>query len=402
LTKGAAMARILFAWELGAGLGHLAQIAPLAEELTLRGHTVFAALRDLSRAMLVFKPGTAFFLQAPHRVRYTPATAIESPRTFPHILYNNGFGEPAELATMTEAWTHLFRIAAPDAIVFDHSPSALLAARSVPVKKVLLGSGFCSPLDTYPMPDLWPSSSSNSGQLFAAEDRVLSSINDLLLFWKLGKLDRVSQLYAQVDANILTTYPELDHYPGRKNGTYYGDYSAISGRQPRWPPAKGKRIFAYLKRSAGLNRLLGWLSTSGHSVIVFGDAIPMEMVRPCATSTLVFETEPLDMKLIAKECDLAVLNGTHATTVALLKEGKPALHLPLVLEQWIMAKLITHLGAGIDAPADKPDFAIERLRALIDADPQMAGAKAFAAKYAGEQRESQVRRICDTLEVILS
>ena len=44
------MGNILFTWELGGGLGHLMQIQPLAKAMGERGHKVFAALTDLSRA----------------------------------------------------------------------------------------------------------------------------------------------------------------------------------------------------------------------------------------------------------------------------------------------------------------------------------------------------------------
>src|SRR6266850_2723462 len=118
------MATFLFAWELGEGLGHLAQIAPLAKELTRRGHKVFAALRDLSRATRVFEPQTASFLQAPHRTRYSATYCIEPPRTFPHILFNNGFGDVAGLSTMVQAWLYLYQVVQPHVVIFDHSPTA--------------------------------------------------------------------------------------------------------------------------------------------------------------------------------------------------------------------------------------------------------------------------------------
>ena len=37
---------MLIAWELGAGLGHLMQILPLAEDLACEGYRVFIALRE--------------------------------------------------------------------------------------------------------------------------------------------------------------------------------------------------------------------------------------------------------------------------------------------------------------------------------------------------------------------
>ena len=43
------MARVLVAWELGAGYGHIERIAPVAGRLRARGHTLAYAFRDLVR-----------------------------------------------------------------------------------------------------------------------------------------------------------------------------------------------------------------------------------------------------------------------------------------------------------------------------------------------------------------
>jgi len=43
-----------------------------------------------------------------------------------------------------------------------------------------------------------------------------------------------------------------------------------------------------------------------------------------------FEQRPLDLKRVASECDLAVLNGNHGTTIAMLLEASvgSVAHLP--------------------------------------------------------------------------
>ncbi len=74
------MATILFAWELGGGMGHLTNIAPLARHLAQQGHEVAVALRDLSRAAIVFPGDDVQILQAPTKVRID-SRHIESPPT---------------------------------------------------------------------------------------------------------------------------------------------------------------------------------------------------------------------------------------------------------------------------------------------------------------------------------
>ncbi len=74
------MKTILIAWELGGGLGHLLQLAPVVKGLAQRGHRVVLALKDLSRARAVFPEGVQL-LQAPVKTR-TEANAIQAPMTF--------------------------------------------------------------------------------------------------------------------------------------------------------------------------------------------------------------------------------------------------------------------------------------------------------------------------------
>lgn len=48
------MSRILFAWELGGGYGHLGPFRPIAEALLAQGHELTLAVRDVERAHAVF------------------------------------------------------------------------------------------------------------------------------------------------------------------------------------------------------------------------------------------------------------------------------------------------------------------------------------------------------------
>lgn len=91
------MATILMAWELGAGLGHIAPLKLLAEELLRRGNRVALALRNLARAQLVFGNLPVECFQAPHDVRQSEGAAA-SPGAYVHLLANIGFNDPASLA----------------------------------------------------------------------------------------------------------------------------------------------------------------------------------------------------------------------------------------------------------------------------------------------------------------
>jgi hypothetical protein len=217
----ASAATVVFCWELGGGLGHLMQMLPLAQDLAKAGHRVYVALRDLDRAGALYASAGVSFLQAP--VWLSGAAQFARPATFAQMLANCGFGSNAALFARACAWRNLMKMVAPDLVVFDHAPSALLASRGLPdpPRRALIGSGFCSPPDDGgegPWAIVRPEEAAAIGSERLREDdaAVLARCNWVLGKWGSPPLQRLGQLYSEVDENFLTTFPELDHFPGRR------------------------------------------------------------------------------------------------------------------------------------------------------------------------------------------
>jgi hypothetical protein len=215
------MANVLLAWEMGGGLGHLMQLFPLAQYLVEKGHTVWAALKDLSRAREVFGRLNIRFVQAPI-MRSRRADEGSKAMTFAHILQSAGWADARELAGLAEAWRNLLTLAKVDLVIFDHSPTALLAARGLPMKKVLIGSGFFIPPDQSPLPNLRFWAPVDAEALKRDEGHVLGTANEVIQSWGVAPLSRLAQLYAEVDERLLTTFADVDHYRERKGERYWG------------------------------------------------------------------------------------------------------------------------------------------------------------------------------------
>jgi UDP:flavonoid glycosyltransferase YjiC (YdhE family) len=400
------MATILMTWELGGGLGHLMQLLPLARGLVARGHTVVAALRDLSKVENVFGPGPVRYLQAPIKMG-TARRVIRPPVTFAHLLHNCGFAELPELRTLTSAWRNLIAMSRPDLILFDHSPAALLASRAfgTNVRRVVIGSGFCIPPDV-PSPPfvLRPWLNADPASLAADEKTLLDRVNHLLGEWRRLQIERVAQIYSEVDDTFLLTFRELEHFPERQGAVYRGAWTEGRGKPPQWPAAEGrKRIYAYLKDFPSLPLLLQALRQSGHAVIVYADGVSAEL-RKCYTSdTLRFEMSPLHLGQAAKECDLAILNSGHGTTAAMLLAGKPALLIPIYLEQGLLAKAAErNTGAALEASHKDGEQVVQRLEKMLGSDDYADAAHRFAARYADFDPVEQNERMVDRMEQLIA
>jgi len=391
---------ILLTWELGGGFGHLGNLLPVAKRLRERGHRIFAALRDLSRARTFFGDLEVEYLQAPVKTR-PPCEPIEPIRTFAHILHDSGFGHADELRTMVGAWRHVLEYVQPDLVLFEHSPTAMLAARTVQVRTAVMGIGFCNPPDVYPLPDLRPWLPTDTEGLRRDENRVLDAANRVLELFGAEPLVQISHLYRDCDANFLLTFKEMDPYPSRGDVEYWGIWPTEGGARPTWPDVPGQRVFAYLKPFPALHELLSSVNRLACPTVAYIDGWPKAHRDRFQSATLRFATERLDLRQVADECDLAIFNGTHHTTVSMLLAGRPILQMPLYLEQIPNGLAVDRLGAGLCAAPDEPGQIAERLNTLLSSRHYAEGAQRFAARYAEFDPREQIDRLIARIQPLL-
>jgi UDP:flavonoid glycosyltransferase YjiC (YdhE family) len=376
--------------------------APLANALAKRGHRVFASLRDPGAAVGVFDPAVSV-LPAPFRTdRTTPPSFTVS---FANILHDDAFGDERALCGLAVAWRNLFRLAQPDLVLFDYSPTALLASRGFSFRRIVLGPGFNVPPDRCPFPSLRQGDPSQEVALRVLEATLLQRCNGLLQSWDLPPLDRLGQLFSDVDDTFLLTFPELDCY--REHRPPQMRYSGPvlgpgGGKAPRWPAGNAPRIYAYLRQFPAIDELMRHLRDRGLPSIIYVPVGPLRerLSREFASQCLCFENEPLDLRQVSEECSVAITHGGHGTAAALLLGGVPALHLPLHPEMGLNGRAVRMLGAGLDGPNDDPELMIEKLDQLLTSRKRYAAAADRFARahgdYApGAELESMLGRIHD-------
>jgi hypothetical protein len=392
------LANILLVWELGAGRGHLTPLRQLAERLIVRGHRVSIASRDVPAAGEIFTGLPAQLFAAPYLAALAPYT-ISPVRSFVDILYNIGFGSQNDLSALMAAWISIYEAVRPDVIVFDHSPTALAAAHVAPARRVLMGIGFGCPPPGKEIEDLrrWlPKPGRSSG----SQTCVLENLNAVRRLYSLPPLASVGGLFSEVDANALATFPELDHFGPRPNGQYVGVFPESKGVAPQWPAGGTLRAFGYLKPHDLLDGVVAELTRRRISTVLFtGSSDPKHLAR-WSTECVSVSPIPLDVETALHQADVAILNGTHGTTASTLLAGRPSIHAPLVLEQWLVAHRVTDLHAGVILERGGRNFS-EVLDDALSGGPATAAA-AFAEARKGFDREASVSQAVATVESVAS
>ena len=398
------MPNVLFAWESGGGLGHLLQMRPLAEALVRRGHRVHIALRHLSAAAAdVLGNSGVRFRQAPFKSGGPrPGTKTQN---FADVLVDTGWADAKELFILAYGWRGLMEDVRPELLVFDHASTALLASRGLPfpVRRVVIGSGFCVPPDLSPLPPLVSDPVADPERMRQREQRVLARANHVLHHWGRPLLERLGQLFSQVDGSFLTTFEELEQCPSRGDAEYWGPVLPDGGAEPKWPAGQGKKVFAYSKRFDGLEPLAAMLRDSGRSAVLYVDGLTEPERRRMAGPLLHVESKRVDLRRAAAECDAAVLHAGQGATAAVLLAGKPVLQIPLVLEQRLTAEATVRLGAGeiVNDRAKDIDAARAKLEAVLTEDRYTEAARRFAQKYSDFDPAAQVKRMVARVEELI-
>jgi UDP:flavonoid glycosyltransferase YjiC (YdhE family) len=343
------MARFLFGWEFGSGLGHVSPISEFARRLTSRGHEVQAITCDPYASYKAFGDFSIPCYSLPKPLK--PSKKIKA-LTMASVLYNVGYHSSAALAVNLAAWRALIRALSPDVMIVNYAPSGILGARSLNVPVLQFGTGFEVPPLEVPIPGLSLNGKLPEDKVRTLENGVTGKINRALKRLGMPGIQHLKDAFT-ADRNLLVTLPELDHYRERKGGEYIGPLISIPfDTPPDWPPgAKGsKRVFCYLKaKHEGTKNMLEALSKANASALAYVSGLRASDSSSYASDTLHFSAQPVNLQRACKEADVVVCHAGHGTIAAAILNGARLLLLPESRkgEQWINAKNVLRLRAGL-------------------------------------------------------
>ena len=389
------MAKILFAWELGGGSGHIHIIGPLALALHQRGHEVWVAVRDVAAAEPLLSDSGIRVLQAPYwagRVGGLPPSA-----SFPEVLLRVGYLDPEVLTALVRAWISLFDLCNCDLVLAEHAPTALLAAQATNRPRIIMGTGFSVPPATDPMPSVEAWRQSPAGRLAQAESTALDGINGALAAHGAPPLGKFLEML-QARETILCTVPELDHYGLVRAPVHHWGPLTLEKQfpDPIWPSGTGPKIFAYMHSSYAQFRWVARaLASTGYPVLLIAGGARASLTEELSTATLRVQSAPVSIRAAAEQASVVVSHSPHGTLWDVLRTGTPQLLVPAFVEQVALGYNFVRHGAALLVGAkegDAPAFH-QALNRLLNEPAFGARAQALAQRYSSFDSGAQLEEM---------
>lgn len=361
--------RILFAWEMGANFGHITKIAKVAEELVGKAE-ISVAVREPAAFRKMLPDLPAQLLPAPYGRSRSLHAGEKSPANFSAMLATEGWDDSDGLAGLIESWRALFDLVRPDLLVCQAAPTALLAAYGVPLRRVVLGSGYDNPPMAHPIPPFDPAS---AGTLCAQQEAaVLVSANAALSHHGTAPAERMRDILCG-DASLLVCWPQLDHYPERPtiqpdHPPYLGPlFSDDRGVEAIWSGRKGRRIFAYLRPgNAVAGTALRALQKIGpeNDIIIAAPHIQPDQAAKLKQAAVQVVDGPARLAGLLKDADLGICHSGTGVASAFLAAGVPQIGLPTHREQAMLSRAVARAGAGLGIAGRYDDEVI--IKAISD------------------------------------
>jgi hypothetical protein len=262
------MARILLAWEIGDGNGHVRNLLAVADLLRAAGHQaifVMSATQVSAKNLAEANGYPVEQILLPHypaMTQYLPPMANYRADSFLDVMGIHAFDSEDRLAPMLARYRIIIEQNAIDVVIAETAPVAWLAARIANRPCLGVGTSFGLPevregFATYPQFDNWPNT-----PIFS-EESIMKTVSRCVK-------DRFSSLReALAPSRILPLcYPALDHYGNQRSLTERG-VGPVWQLSPRAPVSE-LRGFAYLQNAyPAINDLVSAIRMSGIPFTVY-------------------------------------------------------------------------------------------------------------------------------------
>ena len=349
--------RVLIAWELGGGLGHLTRLQPLVASLVETGFEVTLAVpsfHNLKDALggLIGSQRRLRVIQAPVPKPLDPAEfPPPAVHTLADVLVRRGLHIPERLFTAANHWHHILNSIKPSLTVSDFSPVLNFVTRKF-APLLVLGNGYTIPPSDMPLPPLLPWKHEVPEASRQNETAILKAVNIVCRANRLEPVVHLANLF-RGQSTFVCTLPELDPYRGRRTDTYWSppniptfdDIQSLHARPT-------KRILVYLP---GNHPQLRNIFEAAEKLDLAGSAylpaIAHDLKSSLGSHKLAIHGSPVSLSDQLPRVRLVVHHGGLATAHAALKSGTPQIVLPQSTEHYITSCGLGEFGACAMIPS---------------------------------------------------
>jgi UDP:flavonoid glycosyltransferase YjiC (YdhE family) len=333
---------ILFAWELGSGLGYVMRLRRVAARLLRRNVEVIAVLQDVSSArwldgldlkVMQAPVWPATFKRDAERERLSSAT-------FADTLADFGLADAEALRLLMAAWDQLFNLIKPDLVIAEGAPIASLTARGrIPL--ALVGTGSALPpakMERFPLLHQASAPVWREEDLLDIVNRALRRIGSL-------PLDRLPQMFA-ADVRMVTTFPLLDPYCAQRTEPAEGPFF---DRAPLARREEAETVLAYFSTGLDTTRpeLIDALRSIASQLRIFAPGFSAGSREILSRAGARVEARPMPLAEVLAESRLVIHPGSAGTAAQALAAGVPQWVLSIDIEKDLTGGALE--GAGIGA-----------------------------------------------------
>jgi UDP:flavonoid glycosyltransferase YjiC (YdhE family) len=387
--------RILLAWEMGAGFGHIRRLLVLARALKERGWTAIIGQRQIHT--LADEVAAAGFVQfqCPQHRSLAPAGQVFRAHSFADIMGVCGFARRDALVPVVDVWDTMLDLIRPAVIVGDYSPILPLAARGR-YPFVAFGDGFVVPP---PLKEPFRPLRQQGAPVFNAEE-ILSTTQELLRQRGQPDIDSLAELVAG-DQQAVITFPDLDVYNAVRANPAIGP---LDEPPPMMPIVDGQpvKLFVYLAADFGETRkvLQALVDSKVPAEAFIRDASDDLKKALRKRGVMVYDQPPPLADVLAPATGI-IHHGGMGTLETALCIGRPQLLVPRHLEQALNARNLAGKGLAKILPIQEvPDMFVSIQK--FSQDQSFSAASLAKAETLNQQRPlSSLARAIEIIEKIV-
>ena len=392
--------KVLIAWEMGAGLGHLVPLARIAGALVQRGMVMASAYLCSTENAAVLAPLMSGPIRTapsfPLVARVAPDQSHRQTASFGEFLGDVGYAHPEFLAQQIGLWRRIFEEDRPDLVLADMSPTALLAARSLGIGTVATGTPYCLPPADM---DIFPVLAHGEVPRLYRESDLLAKLNQVLHGFGAEPQTAFPQVF-EADLTAVASFRVLDYYDGQRA------VPILPPLQTSVPPSDkpGNEVIAYFSTPGPVDAP-EWeaLARLDMPLVIIAPELDAAVRAKLNRPNITLQHGLLPPTELAARARVLVSNGNHGTLCLAVRAALPQVCLPLHGDHAANCANLGTRGLATIVPLRNRTAAdiSSAIQESYESQLRLSRARALAAEVAPVLAVDAATAIADQIEAVV-